>query len=537
MKSWLFVILTAYLTCSYADISMRLSDDTIPFGQTFEMILTLDGAQQNEIPDLTPLQDSFEIVATQRSNNYTNINGQAQSSTKWTITLMPLQAGNITIPSLFVGSEQTPNKNIEVSAESSTDDKRLQTGDDAMLLTEVSDKSVYVNQQIIYTVRLFNSMSTRLLDAGYQPPQVDDALLVTLGSGQSSQAVVKGKLYAVEEQQYAIFPQKSGTLTIKPPVFDALIYDSNARKIQAKAQETILTIKPVPELINAKSWLPAQNVRLTEEYSGNRDKMMQGNTFTRIINLQVVGTPAQLLPNVTLESTEQFSVYPETPVTKNAFQQNSLVANSTLKATYLLSHSGDITIPELQIPWFNTRTGKEEIARLPPQHIQVAAVNNNNTLKPKTPTQQAEKKPKPEVKKTKALNFNTTYAWYFTAAMAVVWLLTVLLLWKKPRKTLGKKQLLKQVEKACKSGDNALIQAALLRWAAWQWPDKIILTLSDINHLSDDPVLTKGINYLIQDLYRKQTKAWDKNALWEAVKSYRPLQKKRKKKQSDLPTL
>ena len=48
---------------------------------------------------------------------------------------------------------------------------------------------------------------------------------VPFGGERRYQVNKNGRTYAVEEQQFALFPQKSGDLKIKPPVFNALVYD------------------------------------------------------------------------------------------------------------------------------------------------------------------------------------------------------------------------------------------------------------------------------------------------------------------------
>lgn len=63
-----------------------------------------------------------------------------------------------------------------------------------------------MNQQIIYKVTLYNSK--HLLDADYQGPQVENALLIPLGQEKRYQTQKNNINYLVEEQNYAIFPQK-----------------------------------------------------------------------------------------------------------------------------------------------------------------------------------------------------------------------------------------------------------------------------------------------------------------------------------------
>lgn len=210
------LLILVYSGVLFAQLSMQLESSKVQIGQSFRLILTLDG-QSNAVPDLTPLQDNFKIVGTERSTNYSLINGQARTLNQWTVFLVPIKLGMISIPSLQVGQEHTAPTNIEVTAGNSTQttDKPLAKQEDIQLIAEVDNKTPYVNQQVIYTVKLYNSL--QLLDTDFQGPQVDNALLVPLGDGRQYQTTENGRLFSVVEQQYAIFPQKSGELTVNPP--------------------------------------------------------------------------------------------------------------------------------------------------------------------------------------------------------------------------------------------------------------------------------------------------------------------------------
>lgn len=60
-----------------------------------------------------------------------------------------------------------------------------------------------MNQQAILTVKLLTSR--RLIDVDYQPPKLQDGILIPIGSGNQYQTMINGTLYAVEEQKYVFF--------------------------------------------------------------------------------------------------------------------------------------------------------------------------------------------------------------------------------------------------------------------------------------------------------------------------------------------
>ncbi|AHE68323.1 hypothetical protein Loa_02793 [Legionella oakridgensis ATCC 33761 = DSM 21215] len=192
-----------------AAITVQVEPGKVQMGDTIQLILTTDDAQSGGVPDLTPLQKDFRIVGTERSMNYTFINGQSQSSSRWTVLLIAKKSGILPIPALQIGREQSPATQVEVTNEPTTSfdtGSQASVQDEVMLKTEVNENNPYISQQVIYTVRLYNS--GRLLDAEYQPPKAENALLIALGDADRYQTVENGRTYVIEEQRYAVFPQK-----------------------------------------------------------------------------------------------------------------------------------------------------------------------------------------------------------------------------------------------------------------------------------------------------------------------------------------
>lgn len=537
------IIISLFLFCCYsiacAEVKLQLEFPKVQFGETFALTLSLEGLSNNVVPDFSPLQQDFTIVGTESNLNYSIVNGKSHSVSEWIVLLTPKKTGVLLIPALKVGVESTKPTSIEVVQHGKTSTQ--QTTDqvvrvksppkDIMLFTEVSDKEPYVNQQVTYTVKLYNS--GRLLDASYQPPQVDDALFVPIGSGQRYQVNKNGRLYTVEEQQFALFPQKSGDLTIKPPSFTGLIYDFQPKREKVKGKPTVLNVKPIPAEYKGKNWLPAKQVTLSESYDKNTSSLSEGATLVRTIVLEAVAVPAQLLPKIDFGSSSEFSIYPEKPNDKNIFRQQDLVGTKTVKVTYLLNKAGKITIPPLSMSWFNVVTGKEEVSSLPGFNIYVKptassatpATVNRPVAVPVQPMTAANQQNVPK-EVIRASTPQSNLAWWLAGGFAVAWLLTLLLWrWQKNKKEnpgLNKNKVLNQLRDACLANNPKLAKDALLRWGHFQWPEANLLNLIDLENLVLDPDLKRQIRLLAEALYnnnRNSQPEWQGETLWQCIRT------------------
>ncbi|MBN9230298.1 MAG: hypothetical protein BGO90_11550 [Legionella sp. 40-6] len=513
---------------SWAEVQAEVDQAVLGMDETFRLIITQDGIRSGSgLPDLTPLKKDFIILGTEQNMSYTVINGQSQASNSWVISLKPIRSGTLTIPAIKVGSEHTSALTINVDNTAPQKPNRnaaTDTNQDLFMKTTVNNERPYVNQQIIYKVAIYNSR--QLLDATYEEPQLDNALVIPLGTNRRYQTIKTGMNYLVDEKTYAIFPLKSGKLTLTSPVYNALVFGFEPQKVRISDNNISLEVQPAPSSFQGKEWLPAREIKLTEDYESISKSLKVGDTLIRKVQLHGVGIPAQLLPIPHFAENKKYNVYPEKGKYLNQIQQGEIVSNIDIKVTYLFNQNGQITLPEAQLPWFNTKTGKEEIARLPAKTISILPSESKNSPAPAVTTLKTDKtSSQPEIlKSSDTEKKGAILPWFLAGLCALAWLIT-LALWKWPR---GKKSSLPQnktpnlkaLHKACKDNNPQAAQFALLEWAQARWPQAQLLNLGSIAQYLAYPPLEQEINRLSQVLYQAHTKMpWTGAELWSAVNS------------------
>lgn len=548
MKLYVLIgLLFMWQGSSWADITVQLDHSQVKFGETFHLIFNINDPSYQGVPDLTPLQKNFKIIGTERSIAYNIVNGQTHTINQWIILLSPKKKGTLTIPALTLGSQRTAPSQIEVvanqSQSTSTDDADADdkdVNDEVVLKVEVTPEKAYVNQQIIYTIRLYNAQ--QLMDAEYQPPKVEDALIVPLGSGRRYQTYMHRRHYVVEEQQYAIFPQKSGPLKIIAPTFRALIFDMQPQRITRHPKPTMLSVKPVPSDMNGKHWLPAKQLSLTETYSQSDTNLKQGTTLLRTVTLQASGAPAELLPTLNFVCKDDVSCYPDKPVLQNSAHQQTLIGRAEVKVTYLFNKAGSVTLPAIEIPWFNTDSNRVETATLPGRTLVIAAPDQANNLQapaakvPATVTSKNIAPPPP-------LPASVSVGWWVALGFAIAWVLTLLLWWFYRNIPVGissQRRALKWVKQACLKNDPKETQTALLRWASLKWSHTLTINLNQLSQLITDNTLKKELNILSQAIYgAKSSQKWSGAGLWRALRTFlrSKSQSKKTKKARTLPPI
>ncbi|PJD92440.1 MAG: hypothetical protein CK424_05925 [Legionella sp.] len=534
-RLWMSVCVWLLCINTYAaGLSADLDALSVELGKTVRLTLSYDPSEDQGMPDLSELRADFTILATEQSMSYTVINGQARSVAQWSIVLEPKKAGILVIPALSIGRLSSIPLQVSVNAavpasrsDGGNHPASLAKTDGPTLTADIQTDHPYLHQEILYTVRLLNRH--RLMNVRYRAPHVDDAILFPLGQGREYQTTISGVLYHVDEQMYAIFPQKSGELTIAPPALHALIYDGTSTPISLEAKSLLVHVQPLPKQASIQTWLPSKLVRLREKYDEAATTLSQGATVVRSIRLQAQGLVAQLLPQITFEPTPGVSIYPEQAEKSNDVRQGELWGTTQLKITYVFTKTGTLQLPPVKVSWFNVKTKQFEVAELPAKTY---------LIQPKTTVA------KPHARKVmsspvaaeilpKNLSWGLKHGlWIFLLTGIILFAGVRCYRWRVRRS-----KPYEDVRDACLANDPRRAKKAIEHWATYQWPDKAPIHLADIEKLMDDPVCREHLKCLIAALYHPSNAAWQGKGLWHSIQSFKKPISGSKSKTPGLPPM
>ena len=139
----------------WAAVRAQLERATVQEGETLTLSIESDERQSAARPDLAPLRKDFDVLGTSTSSETSVVNGSRSDRTRWLVRLQPRHAGTLDIPAITVGGEHTAPLVLEVTRMSpQASDQRSRH---VFLEVEAggAGNSIYVQQQIPYTVRLY----------------------------------------------------------------------------------------------------------------------------------------------------------------------------------------------------------------------------------------------------------------------------------------------------------------------------------------------------------------------------------------------
>jgi hypothetical protein len=448
---------------------------------------------------------------------------------------MANDSGNLIIPKIKFGQDSSPALKINVS-QSSTNKNSSQNGDDLFLEVSVNTEKPFIQSQVLYTVKLFRRVD--LAKANLSEPELPDAVIEKLGEDAIYTTQISGATYGVIERKYAIFPQKSGAVTIKPLILNADIVargkqsffssQMTQRRI-VKSNPVTLNVQPISATAENSTWLAAENVGISQTWSGDFSQMKVGEPLTRTIKLVAQGSTVGQLPELgNTQIDVQLKTYNDQPVLHEDKTPTGIIATREEKIAFIPAKGGNYTLPEIKISWFNTRTQKIENATLPEMNLTVLG---ETTSQVQTPiVQELQPVIAPVVGSTIQVSSSNgenklLYIWQGVAIFSTIgWLITLGFLFFKHKTTpknapkpleslaeISLKTCVKNLKKACEANDAKAAKTAFLEWGKLQFDEISLGAIAP--HC--EARLRDEILKLNATLYAKEPQTWQGRELFK----------------------
>ncbi|HBW84945.1 MAG TPA: hypothetical protein DEF79_12985, partial [Gammaproteobacteria bacterium] len=136
----------------------------------------------------------------------------------------PLTEGELEIPSLTINNERTEAITISVVNQGA---RSNQSSEELFLEIEANKDSVYVQEQLLFTVRLLYTING-IRNPQFTELEMPDTVIQLIGSPNQYEKLIDGVRYGVYEKRYIIFPQRSGSLEIPDILFRGEVTDGSS---------------------------------------------------------------------------------------------------------------------------------------------------------------------------------------------------------------------------------------------------------------------------------------------------------------------
>lgn len=364
---------------AWAALTATLSQTEIGPNDQVTLTLQSDSNQPVDSIDLSVLDADFLLGGRSTSSQISFMNGQQTAVREVRVELTPRREGDFTIPAFSLNGESSQALTLKVSASASAAAGAVVSGDEPIVMdASVDQTAVYVQQQVIYTLKLYFALN--ITDGAIDELKIDGAVVERLGTDLRSQTEINGQIYQVLERRYLVVPEKSGALEIPSLSLRARAssgsggsmldnFFDRGRAINVPSRAITLTVKPRPAAFTGSAWLPAKMLALEETLS--TDGVRVGDAITRTIRLTARGLSAAQLPAIAMQRSAQFQIYPDQPSRVARLDGNDALATLEQKIAIIPAAAGAITLPAIEIPWWDVQADELRMAILPARTINV----------------------------------------------------------------------------------------------------------------------------------------------------------------------
>jgi len=476
----LFAAALLFALDAFAAVTARVDRADIELNESFTLEVISDTNIDLQ-PDVSVLDNDFYVGQGSQLSNTTIVNGQISRSKTWTYVLMPKRNGEIVIPPITLGAEQTEPLTVSVSEPTYAPPGQA----DVFVTSEVDFSEAHVQAQVLLKIKIYRSVATR--QPALREPTISGAevLIELAGDDRSYEAVIDGTPYGVVERVYALYPQESGQIDISPARFEARVLRDGritGRKVYESEPQTVtvLPIPPRPAGYPDAVWLPARELTIVEDWSRDAREVKAGEPLTRHVTTSALGQLETQIPALQPPTAAGVNIYPDKPELSRRIESGGIRGVRKDQYAMIGVTAGTVVLPPLEVPWWNTERSEWQVARLPERTINFLPSGEAPVAEPAAAAADA---PDSSSGEPGTEPMPRDFWRRASELLAAVWLLTLFAWWwsSRPQKRerqpaqvpLHKQQArhLKAARKAALAGDGSGVRTALLDWAALEWPE------------------------------------------------------------------
>ena len=430
---WLFL---STLTTAYG-FTVTVDRQIVPINETIRLEITSTNGDNPDDVNLTLLEEKFTVVKETSQNSISIFNGRTDSIKKRVVIITPQEIGKASIPPLKLNKQQS--QAIDITVIKATPVPSQMDSQQVMLEAEIDQVSTVVGAQAIYTLRIIYQI--QLNNAEISPLSIADADIVALDNKNYTRRI-NGSNFDVTEKRYAIFFNRPGMKTIDGQQLTALTtsrnnrllgYDpfSRGKELRLKADAVNINVLAKPAGADSSPyWLPSSKLTITSSFDTASLNARVGEPISRSIEITAEGLAAEKLPFTLSSPTDSLNSYAEKPEFVNQTFDRGIAGRRKDTVALIPTIEGKITLPAIEVEWWNTTKHRFEVASIEPQVINVLPAinkvpNRDNAVIPPSSNNQLQPESKLTDNQLAGANQKNLNPWMIsTLVLALGWLYT-----------------------------------------------------------------------------------------------------------------
>ena len=378
-----------FLTFSLSQtVQISVDRNRIEEGELIQFSIEVTGGKDFAKVDMKKVQKDFEIVSGPgQQTNIQWINGSMTSTKTLTWTLSPKRLGTLTVPAISgtVDGKSFQGKPIQIQVKKSTE-----TSDNSVfIVADIDKEKAYLGEQITVTYKLYKNANISI--EPFQMPEFPGFWVENLYTPQRVQyrnVTIQGVKYQVANLgQKALFPIPAETHVIPSlkvkvqieikrkkrkrdpffdPFFESFFTETKTKVISSQEKKIKILSFPEPRPFDFSG--AVGSFKISAETDRDSMKVNEGFTFT--VSMKGTGNLGLFsLPIIKFPS--ELEAFPPTDKFEKDTFRDDLTGTQTWDTILIPRSAGKLTIPRIQMSFFNPNTKRWERTQTNPIEISI----------------------------------------------------------------------------------------------------------------------------------------------------------------------
>ncbi|MDY6880710.1 MAG: BatD family protein [Thermodesulfobacteriota bacterium] len=383
IKKGMIILLYLFLTAlpcyggETVSVSIELDRSEAFVSDSIRMKVKVSGARKLKSEPVLKGLESFEVRKGGSSSRVQIINGRVESGVDYNYEIYPSKTGDFRIgpAEVMIGNRLVKSNQEALTVRTPSETSGINRGA-VFLSATLSSTDVYVEEQALYTLRLYRQVRVR--NISLELPKSDHLQFTQLGEPVEYRGLYNQKPYQILEVRYALTASEEGTYGIRPARMSMLVmrqgggfsrnpFDDDFFALSSGRPQTVAS-EPL-ELV-AKP-LPTEGRPL--DFSGlvgdfrieariRPEEIKVGESATLMVLIRGRGN-VKLMPDLKIPPLEDTKVYPDQPVLEEEKDSRGLVGAKTMKWALVPEKEGEYELAPLTVSFFDAQNHRYRIIR------------------------------------------------------------------------------------------------------------------------------------------------------------------------------
>ena len=378
------------LAAAGISVTLKLDREEVTTLDSIEMVISVSGTQKNVSQPTVKGLESFNVTRGGTSSRVEIVNGKVNAGIDYTYIIQPKSTGTFTIgPAEVSYKGKTYRSNtskllILKPAKTAGDDEGP-----LFLKASLSSKEVFVEEQAIYTLKLYRRVNVR--DISLSMPQIEHVTFTQLGKPKEYQSVYNGKSYNVLEVRYLLVSSVAGNYAMGPSKMDMTVLQRRRSSPRSLFDDPFFKDPFFSFSSGQPKTVASKTLEMTVLSLPQKGRPSDFNGLVGTFNIESILEPSEIkagesatftivlkgrgnikrIPDLKIPELDNTKIYADQPQLKEEMDSKGLAGSKTMKWALVPEKEGIYQIPPLSTSFFDPTSRQYRVIKTSPLSLSV----------------------------------------------------------------------------------------------------------------------------------------------------------------------